>query len=204
MNSRTTNPIQFYFDFSSPYGYFSSEKIEALAKRCSCTVSWQPYLMGAVMRVTGRKPLIQIPLLDDYSRRDLKRIARYQDIAFSVPSKFPIPTVSACRAYYWCKDNDPDRCAQLVHALYRAYFVDNVLISDTDAVLGIAADRGIDAARLEAALQDETLKAKVRAITDAAIKQGIFGSPFFIVDGEPFWGHDRLDQVEAWAKSGGW
>ncbi len=204
MNASASSLIHFYFDFSSPYGYFSSEKIEVLASRCGRTVSWRPYLMGAVMRMTGRKPLVQIPLIDDYSRRDLQRIARYQDIPFSVPSKFPIPTVSACRAYYWCKENDPDRCKTLVHALYRAYFVDDKLISDTDTVLEIAASRGIDATRLATALHDETLKRKVRAVTDAAIDQGIFGSPFFVVDGEPFWGHDRLDQVEAWAQSGGW
>ena len=199
-----SNPIEFYFDFSSPYGYFSSEKIEQLAQRCGRTVIWRPYLMGAVMKITERKPLIQIPMLNEYGMRDLKRIARYENISFRIPSQFPIATVAACRAYYWLSQDEVDKAKELAHALFRAYFVDDQLISKPETVIGIASKIGIDPSGVETALQDDEVKLKVREVTDSAIEQSIFGSPFFIVDGEPFWGHDRLEQVEAWAKSGGW
>jgi 2-hydroxychromene-2-carboxylate isomerase len=55
-----------------------------------------------------------------------------------------------------------------------------------------------------AALADPAVKARLRAEVDAAIARGVFGSPYFVVDGEPFWGHDRLDQVERWLATGGW
>ena len=57
---------------------------------------------------------------------------------------------------------------------------------------------------LAAALSDPAVKQRLRAEVDRAVAKGIFGSPFIVVDGEPFWGHDRLDQVELWLQRGGW
>ena len=197
-------PIDFYFDFSSPYGYFSSEKISEVASNCGRTVHWRPYLMGAVMKITERKPLVQIPMLNDYSGRDLKRIARYENIPFRLPSKFPVATVAACRAYYWLVDQDSQKAIELAQSLFRAYFVNDELISDPEVVIEKASAIGIHSDELAAALQDDSVKLKVREATDEAIARRIFGSPFFVVDEEPFWGHDRLQHVEAWANSGGW
>lgn len=200
-----TNSIDFYFDFSSPYGYFSSEVIDDIASRCECEVVWRPYLMGAVMKLTGRKPLVHIPMISDYSALDLHRVARFHGIDFSVPSDFPIATVAACRAFYSVADTCGAEAARLLaHALFRAYFADDLAISDAEVVIDIAAQAGFEAKKIAAALEDPDVKLKVRAETDAAIEKHVFGSPFFVVDGEPFWGHDRLHLLEAWIKSGGW
>ena len=59
-------------------------------------------------------------------------------------------------------------------------------------------------AELIAATQDPAIKARLKAETDRSLERGVFGSPFFLVDGEPFWGADRLDQVERWLATGGW
>jgi 2-hydroxychromene-2-carboxylate isomerase len=53
-------------------------------------------------------------------------------------------------------------------------------------------------------LQQPELKQRLKAINDEAVAKGVFGSPYFIVDGEPFWGHDRLDQIDRWLATGGW
>ena len=198
------NSIDFYFDFSSPYGYFSSEKIDELAKRCGSEVVWRPYLMGAVMKITERKPLVQIPMVNEYSGRDLHRLARFHGIEFNIPSNFPVATVAACRAYYWLNQNDTAKAKQLAQALFRAYFIEDKLISKSDVVIDIATKIDIDSTSLSSALNDLDVKNLVREATDDAIAQKVFGSPFFVVDGEPFWGHDRLDQLEAWVKTGGW
>jgi 2-hydroxychromene-2-carboxylate isomerase len=68
----------------------------------------------------------------------------------------------------------------------------------------LAATLGIDAAALTAGINDLVIKDRLRAVTDEAIKRGVFGSPFIFVDGEPFWGHDRLGQVEEWLSRGRW
>ncbi len=197
--------VDFYFDFSSPYGYFSSELVDDFATRCDCNVIWRPYLMGAVMKVTGRKPLVQIPMINSYSELDLKRVARYHGIQFALPSVFPVATVAACRAYYWASENHGTIPAKrLAQAIFRAYFAENQNISTPELIVEIATQQQFVADEVAAALQDPDIKLKVRAATDRAIEQQVFGSPFFVVDGEPFWGHDRLSVLEAWVKSGGW
>ena len=102
-------PIDFYFDFSSPYGYLAAQRIEALAARHGRSVDWHPILLGVIFKETGAAPLTQVPLKGEYSRRDMAR-------------------------------------------------------------------------RMQA---------------------GVCGSPFFVVDGEPFWGLDRFPQLERWLATGG-
>lgn len=198
------SPIDFYFDFSSPYGYFSSQAIERIASRHGRQVAWRPYLMGAVMKLTGRKPLVHIPLLDDYSKRDLLRGAKCFDIEFSIPSEFPIATIAPCRAFYWLSQQDAEQGKRLAHAIFRAYFVDDRLISDPAVIIEIASDLGVNQDAISEALASQEIKDMLRAATDTAIQRKVFGSPFFLIDDEPFWGHDRLPQIEKWLETGGW
>ena len=81
------NPIDFYFDFSSPYGYFAGEKIDALAAKHGRAVTWRPILLGAVFKITGGQPLPTIPMKGSYAAHDLARSARYFKIPFKLPSK---------------------------------------------------------------------------------------------------------------------
>lgn len=197
--------IDFYFDFSSPYGYFSSEVMDEFSQRCSCEIIWRPYVMGAVMKVTGRKPLVQIPMVNQYSARDLDRVARYHQIEYSVPSVFPISSVASSRVFYWIRDEyGSEKAKMFAQAIFRAYFVKNLNISKPPTVVEVATDLDFDADAVNDALENPSIKLKVREETDRAIERGVFGSPFFIVDDEPFWGHDRLNHVEAWLESGGW
>ncbi len=68
----------------------------------------------------------------------------------------------------------------------------------------VAAPLGISAADLIAGVQEPLVKDRLRAETDEAIRRGVFGAPFIMVDGEPFWGADRLDQIDQWLARGGW
>ncbi len=197
--------VDFYFDFSSPYGYFSSEVMDEFSQRCGCEIIWRPYVMGAVMKLTGRKPLVQIPMVNEYSARDLDRVARYHQIEFSVPSVFPISSVAPSRAFYWIRDEyGSEKAKQFAQAIFRAYFANNLNTSKPSAVVEVATDLDFDSDAVIDALENPDIKLKVREETDRAIERGVFGSPFFIVDDEPFWGHDRLNHVESWLESGGW
>ena len=187
--SKAAAPVDFYFDFSSPYGYFAAEKIDALAARHGRTVHWHPFLLGATFKVTGLGPLPGIPLKGAYSMHDIERSARFFGLPYRQPSTFPIPTQHAARAFGL--------------AAYRAYFVDDVNISDLGAVLDIAAGVGVDRDVLSAVLAGTEIKARLAAEVDLGLARGVFGSPFIIVDGEAFWGADRLPQVERWLAEGG-
>ncbi|HEX8010069.1 MAG TPA: 2-hydroxychromene-2-carboxylate isomerase [Casimicrobiaceae bacterium] len=198
-------PIDFYFDFSSPYGYIASEKIEALAGRHGRSVAWHPILLGIVFRHTGGAPLTEVPLKGDYSRRDMVRSAKFHGVErFRLPSTFPVATQAPARIVLWLKRHDPSHVAAAVHALYRAYFADDLDISKADAAAAMAARGGADATAARAAIDDPAIKDELKAENERAIAAGVCGSPFVIVDGEPFWGVDRFDQIERWLATGGW
>ena len=198
-------PIDFYFDFSSPYGYLASEKIEEMAARHSRSVDWHPILLGIVFKQTGAAPLTMVPLKGDYSRRDMARSAQFHGVTdFRMPSKFPIPSQAPARIVLWQKARERALAAKLVHALYRAFFIDDIDISAPENAIAAAARCGIDAAAARAAIDDPAIKDALKQANDEAIARGVFGSPFIIVDGEPFWGLDRLDQVDRWLATGGW
>jgi 2-hydroxychromene-2-carboxylate isomerase len=197
-------PVDFYFDFSSPYGYLASQKIEALAAKHGRGVDWHPILLGAVFRQTGTAPLTEIPLKGDYSRRDFARSARFHGLPeFAMPSRFPIPSQAPARIVLWQKARDAAAATRLIKAFFRAYFVEDVDISAPDAAAAVAAKEGVDAGAARAAIDDPAVKEALKREVDAAIARGVFGSPFVFVDGEPFWGLDRFDQVEKWLATGG-
>jgi 2-hydroxychromene-2-carboxylate isomerase len=182
--------IDFYFDFSSPYGYLAAEKIDALAAKHGRSVTWRPMLLGAAFKLTGSQPLPSIPIKGEYAKRDFLRSARFHGLPMKIPSVFPISGLAACRAFYAL--NEQDRVA-LAKALLRAYFVDDLNIGEAENVLKIASTLGH-----KPDLGDPVLKEKTKTEVDAAVKAGVFGSPYFVVDGEPFWGIDRFDQLERW------
>ena len=179
-------PIEFHFDFSSPYGYLASQKIEALAAKHGRGVEWRPILLGVMFRQTGVLPLTDIPLKGAYSRPDFERSARFHGLPkFAMPSRFPIPSQAPSRIVLWQKARDKAAVARLVGALYRAFFVDDIDISTPDNAVAVAAKEGIDAAAARAAIDDPVIKEALKREVDDAIARGVFGSPFVFVGGEP-------------------
>ena len=198
------NPVDFYFEFSSPYGYIASQVAEESEKRIGRPMRWRPMLLGPVFKLTGQTPLTEVPMKGDYSKRDFVRSARLHNVPFNQPQKFPIGTVGAVRAFYWTQDRDEHKSRELAKALYRAYFVEGKDIGAPAVVADVAASVGIDRDAVVKAMEDPAIKERAKKEVDAAIAAGVFGSPFFIVDGEPFWGVDRLPMLEEWVKRGGW
>lgn len=198
-------PLEFYFDFSSPYGYIAAMRIDQLAAKHGRAVEWKPMLLGAVFKVAGSQPLTEYPLKGDYSKKDFARSAREHKIPFNMPSKFPLPTQAAARGVYWLQQNAPDKAVPFIKAVYAAFFVEDRDISSPDLVADIAAGLGIDRSAFVQGIESAEIKARLRDMTEEAIhKRGVFGSPFTFVDGEGFWGADRLDMIDRWLARGGW
>lgn len=198
-----SEPIEFYFDFSSPYSYIASEVIDGLAGKYGRKVKWRPMLLGVVFQKTGQPLLVNVPLKGEYSLRDFARSARYHGVPFTFPAKFPLSTVSAARAYYWLHGQDCARARQFARAAFRAYWVDGRDISDPAVLQDIAAASGVDGAALAAGIATPEIKERLKAETDTALAKGMCGAPYFVVDNEPFWGADRLPQMEKWLQTGG-
>ncbi|MFC1665208.1 2-hydroxychromene-2-carboxylate isomerase [Pseudomonadota bacterium] len=200
----TDTSIEFYFDFSSPYGYLASTQIDDVGSRHHRKVIWQPYLMGAAFKITGRAPLVNQPVVANYAIHDLQRSARLLEIPFTIPNNFPVATVSACRLYYWIFDQNEALAHQYAQNIYKTYFVDGEDISERTIAIGVAESLGLEGNKLTQAIVSATVKQRLRDETDNALNKQVFGSPFFIVDGEPFWGNDRIAQMETWLENQGW
>jgi 2-hydroxychromene-2-carboxylate isomerase len=192
-------PIDFYFDFSSPYSYIASEWVDAVAARHGRAVKWHAILLGATFQAAELKSPVAYPMKREYSIRDFARSARFAGLPYLMPSKFPIPTQNAARVFWWLHDTGaPERAVAWAHTGLRAVFTQDQDLSDTAVLRGVLADAGIDIAAAEAAYTDPVWKERLKRENDAAIAAGVFGAPFFFVDGEPFWGNDRRQQIEAW------
>ena len=196
--------VDFYFDFSSPYGYLASERIDGLAAKHGRSVAWRPMLLGAVFQKIGGSPLVNQPMKGPYSQHDMLRSARLHGIVFNVPDNFPVNSIAACRAYYWLAGSDAATARDFALALYRGYFVENRDLSQPEIVVEAAQALGVDGDALVAAVQDQAIKDRLRAENDAAIERGVFGSPTVFVGDEMFWGHDRLEMIDRWLETGGW
>ena len=196
--------IRFYFDFSSPYSYLASERIDDLAAKYRRKVKWRPVMLGAAIKATSGLPLLlSVPLKGEYSKRDIERSARFMDVPYKFPPKFPLATLVAARGYYWLHGQDCGKAREFAHAVFRAYWVDGRDIGELPVVLEVANGLGIDVNAYTAAIATPEVKDRLKQETDAAVARGMFGAPYFMVDGEPFWGADRLPQIDKWLATGG-
>lgn len=197
-------PIDFWFDFASPYGYLASLQVEQVAARGNRAVRWRPMLLGAVFKTTGAAPLMRKPLHGEYMRRDVPRFARLIGAPLTWPDVAPIGALAACRAFYWLEGRNPEQAKRFAQAVYHAHWGLGRDMGPVEAVAGVAVGVGVDPAELSEAVQRPEVKDKLRAVNEEAQAAGVFGSPFIVVDGEPFWGADRLDQVVRWLETAGW
>ena len=197
-------PLDFYFEFASPYGYLASLRIDAIAAAYDREVMWRPIMLGAALKLTGGGPNINLPLNGPYLLHDAPRFARFLGVPLRVPRVMPANSLAASRAFWWLDGQDPDMAKGFAQAVFHAHWGEGRDISTPEQVAAIGETCGLSAADLIAATQDSAIKARLKAETDRSIERGVFGSPFVFVDDEPFWGADRLDQVERWLATGGW
>ncbi|PPE65698.1 2-hydroxychromene-2-carboxylate isomerase [Caldimonas caldifontis] len=195
-------PIDFYFDFSSPYSYITSEWIEALAARHGRTVRWHAVLLGVTFQAAELKPPVAHPIKRDYVLRDFARSARFEGLPYTQPEVFPIPTQNAARVFWWLNENDPGRAVAWARACLRAYFARGVNLSDPEALKALAAEFGLEPDHAEAVWNEPAWKERLKRANESAVAAGMFGAPYVIVDGEPFWGNDRKAQIERWLSQG--
>jgi 2-hydroxychromene-2-carboxylate isomerase len=204
MNLAPPEPLEFWFDLSSPYAYFAALEIDALGERRGREVAWRPFLLGVSYQTTGMKPLSEQPMRGAYAAKDWDRLARLNGRTFVPPARFPMRTQGAARMVYAVAADDPRAAKAFARRLLTSAFEAGRQIDEADVAAGVGAELGLDRDRLLAAASDPVWKAVLRARCAEAVGKGVFGSPFVIADGEPFWGADRLPLVDLWLQRGGW
>jgi 2-hydroxychromene-2-carboxylate isomerase len=184
--------LDFYFDFSSPFAYLGSARIEAVVADAGATMTWKPLLLGALFKSIGT-PVVPIQAFPASKRRhamvDLTRWADAFEVPLQWPSRFPMNTVKPLRVALQLDDMAP-----WVHRVMRAYWAEDRDISSDDVLTGLCAEAGVDPG-LVAETRNPLVKELLRDATQSAQDAGVFGVPTCVVDGQLYWGQDRLDFV---------
>ena len=195
-------PIRFYMDFASPYAYFASRGIEAIGAEFGRAVEWRPILMWAVLKAHGIAAPMDVPIKRSYLLADMERSAAFHGLDYRHPVKLPMSAHLAARLHHAVADEDPGTGTRLAHALFAAFFRDHRDIADEETLVEIGASVGLPRETVVEGARGAKGRALLEAAVAEAIEAGVVGSPYFIVDGEGFFGADRLPQLR-WLLSGG-
>jgi 2-hydroxychromene-2-carboxylate isomerase len=194
-----TKTVDFIFDFGSPNAYLAHKVLPGLLARTGATVRYIPCLLGGIFKATGNKaPMVQYadaPAKLAYEHLEMKRfIERYGLTAFRMNPHFPVNTLLLMRGAVAAEMEgqlDP-----YIDAGLRAMWEEGVKMDDAQAYAAFFTANGLDGAALLARTQDQEVKDRLVANTEAAVARGTFGIPTFFVSDEIFFGKDRLAQVE--------
>ncbi len=187
--------IQFWFEFASTYSYLSIMRIEKLISDTNIELEWCPFLLGPIIKNFGwtTSPFNIYKEKGKHMWRDIERHCEKYNIPFKKPSVFPRNGLLAARvAIIGLKDNWGKEFAKKA---FLANFSEDRDIQDP-AVLGeILSSLQVNSEKIITLANTEDNKNSLKQLTDTAMDKGIFGAPTFIVDGELFWGNDRLEDA---------
>lgn len=192
--------LDFFFEFASTYSYPAAMRVDALAAASGVAVRWRPFLLGPIFKAQGwdNSPFNLYPAKGGYMWRDLERLCAGLDLPFRRPDPFPQSSLPAARVALAGLDEAWGR--DFARAVYRAEFAEGRQIADRSVIVELLTSLGVAPEPVLARAHSDEIKARLRGNTEDAQRLGIFGAPSFVVDGELFWGNDRLEQALAWAK----
>ena len=188
--------FEFWFDFSCPYAYVASTRVEALAARVGAELDARPMLLGGVFKARGTPQNLSnvlIPAKAAHNLDDMRRQAQMAGVPLQMPAGHPFRTVEALR----CLLAVGAPFMPLAHHFYRAYWAEGRDLGQRETVAEVLRAAGHDPEAVLARANSEEIKDELRRRTDEAVARGIFGVPATFVGDELYWGQDRLDMVEA-------
>jgi len=197
-DQKSTNELEFWFELGSNYSYLTLHRIEALLGGTQIQLSWRPFLLGAIFKEQGwaTSPFVLQKAKGDYVKRDMERQAERYGLPWTWPSKFPRSTLLPMRVAILGQHTE--WIGPFCRAVSRRNFVDDCEVDSTDEIHRILERLELPADEILAEAQSNAIKNRLRVQTAEAKKKGIFGAPTFVVNGELFWGDDRLEDAVEW------
>lgn len=186
--------LEFFFDYGSPFSYLADTQLAGLAARTGARVVYRPMLLGGLFKETGNVSPLEIEAKRKYNMLDLERWAKRYRVPPPHNPHFPINTIRLMRGAVAAERSGV--FAAYHRAIFDAFWRDGLNLGDAAVVRQVLERAGLDAARLETMAEEQVVKDALRAATDEAARRGAFGAPTFFVDGEMFFGNDRLTFVE--------
>ncbi len=195
--------FEFWFEFGSTYSYLSAARIEDVAGAADVPISWKAFLLAPIFKEQGwdDSPFNIYPAKGRYMWRDVERLCAKYGIPFTRPSRFPRNGLLAARVACLVSAAPKHWLPDFVRAVFRANFAEDREIGDLAEIRSILASLGQPGVELVERAQTAENKQRLRDQTRRAGELGIFGAPSFVVDGELFWGNDRLEDALAWHRA---
>ena len=188
-------PLTFWFEFASTYSYLAAWRVEPEARARGIQVEWRAFLLGPIFGAQGwnDSPFNIYPVKGRYMWRDMERLCDALGLPFKRPSAFPRNGLTAARVV--CAAQGAAWVPDFVRGVYRANFGEDREISKPEVIGEILAAQGLPAQEWLQRASLPATKDALRAQTERAIAQGIFGAPSFTVGAELYGGSDRLTQA---------
>ncbi|MEN5110423.1 2-hydroxychromene-2-carboxylate isomerase [Pseudomonas putida] len=187
--------VEFFFDLGSPASYLAWTQLPALCARHGAALRYRPMLLGGVFQATGNASPVMIPAKGRYMFTDLARFAARYGVPFGLPPGFPINTLALMRGLVGTQLRAPERFDALLAALFNGLWVQRRNLGDVTVLEQVLAEAGFTAAEFQVLTGDEEVKAALKQATEEAVERGVFGAPTCFVDGQMYFGQDRLDFV---------
>lgn len=188
--------IDYYFTFMSPFTYLAGTRLETVAARHGAAIRYKPMDIGAVFGATGG-----VPLKDRHASRlayrlqEIRRVAKRAEAPINAkPAHLPTNLAPASHAIIAAQEAGFS-VGLAAHGLLKAAWAEERDLADPAVIDGVLAEHGVSSAAIEPHLA--AAEATFQKNTEEAIANGVFGSPFYIVGDERFWGQDRLDYLDA-------
>lgn len=186
--------LYFFFDYISHNAYLAWHQAPALARKHGLALTPVPVLFGAMLSHYKQVGPAELPAKSRWMLRNVLRKAMMHGIPIAPPHSHPFNPLVPLRVS--CADLDEATRVRLVDRLFRAAWAEGRAVADAAVVSEVLAELGLDAARLLAEAQTDTVKQRLRQNTQAALDAGLFGVPSMAVRGELFWGFDDLEYLD--------
>lgn len=190
--------LEFFYDCSSPWTYLAFTRIEDVARRHGADLVWKPILVGGVFNAVnpsvyeGRQNPVKPKAR--YYQKDMQDWAHLYGIKIGNPTVFPVNSVKAMRGALVAHEHG--KISSYSKRVFESYWGEDRDISRDDVMREIVRESGLDADEFFSKIQSQPYKDKLMANTQELIERGGFGSPSIFVDGDMFFGNDRLVLVE--------
>jgi 2-hydroxychromene-2-carboxylate isomerase len=192
-----TKQVEFLFDVGSPYSYLAYKQLPKIAAANGAEILWTPVLLGGIFQATGNHSPAEIPAKGAYSGTDLKRWAQHFGVTFAMNPHFPINTLQLMRGAVGMQMRSDAEFHTYLDAVFTSMFGKPLNMGQPDVFASVLANAGIDLDLFMSLINDPAVKETLKKNTADAVQRGVFGAPTFFVNGEMYWGQDRLHFVEA-------
>ena len=184
-------PLEFYFDFISPYSFLAHKQIRKIESKEGIKVVYKPVLLGGLHNLHGIKAPAFIPAKAKHMVRDCKLIAEKNDIRFKFNAYFPIKTLNLMRGVLVAEEDNVKK--YYIDNIFNTIWQDGLNMNDTIVIQKILQNLNINPKTFSLRINSSLIKDLLKKKTNEAHQKGVFGAPTFVVNNKIFWGQDRIE-----------